>query len=324
VSAVGLIILNIFTNVSIIIVNKYVFKVYEFNYATLVTFLHFVFTAIGLRIMAKFGLFEMKPLTALQVLPLAACYALCTPLSNLSLAFNSVGFYQMMKILTTPYVALVEWWFYGATFSDPIKFSLFLVTVGVIFASVNDVEFNWLGATYAIVCMIITAQYQIYVGTKQKELGVNSTQLLTNMVPVSALIVLVLTPFLDATGIFFAQENSLVNYEFTAEAVLAVFGSAVLAVFVNMSIFLLIGATSPVTYNVVGHFKTVLILAFSFVVFDTPFNGKNVLGMILALAGMILYTHIKMNAPPAPPKPAPVPTNSATSPLTAKDVDEED
>ena len=41
----------------------------------------------------------------------------------------------------------------------------------------------------------------------------------------------------------------------------AVFGSALLAVFVNLSIFLLIGATSAVTYNVVGHFKTVLILA---------------------------------------------------------------
>ena len=90
--------------------------------------------------MARFGLFEMKDLTTRQVLPLAACYALCTPLSNLSLAFNSVGFYQMMKILTTPYVALIESTFYGAKFSNPIKLSLFIVTVGVIFASVNDIE----------------------------------------------------------------------------------------------------------------------------------------------------------------------------------------
>lgn len=90
--------------------------------------------------MAKFGLFEMKDLTVRQVLPLAACYALCTPLSNLSLAYNSIGFYQMMKILTTPYVALVEATFYGAKFSQPIIFSLILVTIGVLFASVNDVE----------------------------------------------------------------------------------------------------------------------------------------------------------------------------------------
>lgn len=63
--------------------------------------------------------------------------------------------------------------------------------------------------------------------------GVNSTQLLTNMVPVSAVIVLILVPLLDRTGLFFAQENSLVNYEFTPAAMYAVAGSAVLAVFVN-------------------------------------------------------------------------------------------
>jgi hypothetical protein len=96
--------------------------------------------SIGLRIFSKFGLFELKPVTWTQILPLAACYALCTPLSNLSLAFNSVGFYQMMKILTTPYVAFVEATFYGAKFSNPIKLSLLIVTVGVLMASVTDVQ----------------------------------------------------------------------------------------------------------------------------------------------------------------------------------------
>jgi hypothetical protein len=43
--AAAFIVLNILTNVSIILVNKYVFQVFQFNYATLVTFLHFVFTA---------------------------------------------------------------------------------------------------------------------------------------------------------------------------------------------------------------------------------------------------------------------------------------
>ena len=94
----------------------------------------------GLRIFARFGVFEWKDSSWRKVLPLAAAYALCTPLSNLSLAYNSVGFYQMLKILTTPYVALVEGMFYGATFSQPIKLSLLIVTIGVLLASVNDVE----------------------------------------------------------------------------------------------------------------------------------------------------------------------------------------
>lgn len=63
-----------------------------------------------------------------------------------------------------------------------------------------------------------------------------------------------------------------------------------------MSIFLVIGATSPVTYNVVGHFKTVIILTASFILFASPLNAKNILGMSLALGGMIMYTHFKMQA----------------------------
>ena len=54
----------------------------------------------------------------------------------------------------------------------------------------------------------------------------------------------------------------------------------------------------------------------SFVIFNTPFDVKNVAGMLLALVGMILYTHIKMNAP----KPAPAPAPAETVPLKAGEV----
>jgi hypothetical protein len=41
----------------------------------------------------------------------------------------------------------------------------------------------------------------------------------------------------------------------------------------------------------------------SFLIFGGDFNAYNIMGMVLALVGMILYTHLKMNAP----KPAPEP-----------------
>ena len=93
----GLIAGNLVVNVSIVLVNKYVFQVFGFNYATTLTALHFWATAIGLRIMASQGLFTPKPVPLMKVLPIAAAYALSIPLSNLSLAFNSVGMYQMVR-----------------------------------------------------------------------------------------------------------------------------------------------------------------------------------------------------------------------------------
>ena len=49
--------------------------------------------------------------------------------------------------------------------------------------------------------------------------------------------------------------------QLTWAAAVAIAGSAVLGLLVSLSMFLMIGATSGVTFNVVGHAKTVLVLA---------------------------------------------------------------
>ncbi|EEC71719.1 hypothetical protein OsI_04250 [Oryza sativa Indica Group] len=58
----------------------------------------------------------------------------------------------------------------------------------------------------------------------------------------------------------------------------------------TFSTFLVIGKTSPVTYQVVGHLKTCIILGFGYVLFNNPFSWRNILGILLALLGMILYS----------------------------------
>ncbi|CAE7940987.1 UXT3, partial [Symbiodinium sp. KB8] len=136
----GLIAFNLAVNVSIVLVNKYVFDVFGFNYAATLTAVHFWATAAGLRLMAWQKLFTPKPVALLQVLPIAAAYALSIPLSNLSLAFNSVGVYQMIKILTTPFIAMVQFTAFGKTFSRPIIGALSIVVVGVVMATVNDFQ----------------------------------------------------------------------------------------------------------------------------------------------------------------------------------------
>lgn len=98
-NAVALLILfNLSVNVSIVLVNKYVFDIFEFRYATTLTALHFGCTAVGLDIMGKyFGVFKPKPVPLRDIAPIAVAYAFSIPLSNLSLAYNSVGFYQMVS-----------------------------------------------------------------------------------------------------------------------------------------------------------------------------------------------------------------------------------
>ncbi len=67
--------------------------------------------------------------------------------------------------------------------------------------------------------------------------------------------------------------------------------SCMISVSVNFSTFLVLGKTSAVTYQVLGHLKTCLILALGYLVLANPFSWRNVCGILIALSGMALYSH---------------------------------
>lgn len=64
-----------------------------------------------------------------------------------------------------------------------------------------------------------------------------------------------------------------------------------ISVSVNFSTFLVIGKTSPVTYQVLGHLKTCLVLAFGYILLHDPFSWQNILGILIAVVGMALYSY---------------------------------
>lgn len=67
--------------------------------------------------------------------------------------------------------------------------------------------------------------------------------------------------------------------------------SCLISVSVNFSTFLVIGKTSPVTYQVLGHLKTCLVLTFGYVLLHDPFSWRNILGILVAVVGMVLYSY---------------------------------
>lgn len=67
--------------------------------------------------------------------------------------------------------------------------------------------------------------------------------------------------------------------------------SCLIAVSVNFSTFLVIGKTSPVTYQVLGHLKTCLVLAFGYTLLHDPFTERNIIGITIAVFGMGLYSY---------------------------------
>ncbi|CAN1262834.1 UDP-xylose transporter 2 [Linum perenne] len=80
-------------------------------------------------------------------------------------------------------------------------------------------------------------------------------------------------------------------FKYTPQVLFFIVLSCMISVSVNFSTFLVIGKTSPVTYQVLGHLKTCLVLAFGYVLLRDPFSWRNILGILVAIVGMVLYSY---------------------------------
>jgi solute carrier family 35 protein E3 len=213
---------------------------------------------------------------------------------NLSLGFNSVGFYQMTKLAIIPCTVSIQQAFYGKSFSNEVKAALATLLLGVAVATVTDARVNFLGTTVSLLAVATTCVSQIWTNTMQKEHGVNSTQLLYAASPYMAAILCAIALPLDV-GLTSASSSGSAKHVFSrdggsAGAIVFVASlTCVIAVLVNFSTFLVIGKCDAVTYQVLGHLKTVLVLAFGFFALGDPMSFKNVLGIGVALIGMVAY-----------------------------------
>ncbi|KAL4226729.1 hypothetical protein ACF0H5_014709 [Mactra antiquata] len=246
-------------------------------------------TSIGLLICQQMNLFQPKRLPVLSMLPLALTFCGFVVFTNLSLETNTVGTYQLIKTMTTPCIMLIQTRFYDKTFSVPIKMTVIPIALGVFLNSYYDVKFSVYGIIFASIGVIVTSLYQVWVGEKQHEFQVNSMQLLFYQAPLSAGLLILIIPFIEPVGdlVWLVKVSSL-------QCMVAVIMSGIVAFSVNLSIYWIIGNTSPVTYNMVGHLKFCLTLLGGFILFHDSLNYLQICGIVTTLAGVVAYTHFKL------------------------------
>jgi len=283
---------NFFSSIGIIFTNKIIFKSFGFKFATFYTALHFAGTAIGLRVCRACGVYEHKKMNHMKVLPMSLAFCLHIVFNNLSLQYNSVGFYQLMKVLMSPLTAMVQTFFFGVPIAASLQMALAVTCCGVGIATVNDMNVNALGTFYACLGLLGGVFYQLWVKTKQKALGGNSFQVLEYQAPQSALLVLLMTPVFDQVqgphGLLAALRGANVHLI----AALAV--ACAVAFCVNLSLFMVIGRTSPLSYQVLGHGKLVFVLLGGILFFGGDTNSKRLFGMFLTFCGVVWYGHLKL------------------------------
>ncbi len=285
-SVLSAIIWNVISVVGVVILNKHLSQNDGVTQVVFLSFLHFFFTMVGMRILLSLNFFEYKPAETSKLLPVAFGSIGSVAFMNLNLKSNSVGFYQLSKLFCIPVAILLERLTYGEKVPKKVQLTLVPVILGVGIATVSDTSLNFIGTIYAILAVLCTTCAQVFTSRFQKELNFDGLQLLYHTSPIISLGMLFFGLALEGIpGITFRFEPS-------TGTVYRIIITCVFALLVNVTNYVVLGKTDALTYQIVGHFKMICIIILGFLLFNQHASFKNILGIAIALVGVMLYSEV--------------------------------
>ncbi|KAI3344060.1 integral membrane protein [Ustulina deusta] len=287
------IVVNTLATIGIVFTNKAIFSDPSLKLAQL-TFaaFHFFMTWLLLYTLSRprFAYFVPRRTTIREVIPLSIAMSLNVILPNLSLAYSSITFYQVARILLTPTVATMDFVLYHTTLPRNAILALVPACIGVGAVSYYDSlpsdnanvkTTSITGVIFAFSGIFASSLYTVWIKSYQRRLQISSMQLLFNQAPVSAFLLLYVIPFVDTLPTW--SQVPLNRW-------LMILISGMFAALINMSQFFIIGQTGPVSSTVVGHLKTCLIVTLGWVTSGRSVGDKSIFGVVVAVGGMIFYS----------------------------------
>jgi solute carrier family 35 protein E3 len=250
---------------------------------------HFFITWLTLYTLSRprFGFFVPRRTSIREIAPLSIAMSLNVILPNLSLAFSTVTFYQVARILLTPTVALMNYVLYKSTLPRDAVIALIPACAGVGMVSyydslptsdVNVKTTSGLGVIFAFSGILASSLYTVWIASYHRKLQMSSMQLLFNQAPVSAFLLLYVIPFVDTFPVW---------KEVPVNRWVMIMASGLFASLINISQFFIIAQTGPVSSTVVGHVKTCTIVALGWITSGRAIGDKSVLGVFVAVGGII-------------------------------------
>ena len=178
---------NFFSTVAVTFINKLCFSKVQFGFPAALSNIHFLCTYAGVEAMRVFGGFSpITPPPSLRdpnYLAICVVVGLVTPLNNTSLKLNSIGVYQIVKLMVTPVVVALEFGLDGKLLSYSRTAWLSGVCACVLVSSRADLELSLPGAIAASVWVPLAALYKVQWGRVRKQRGCSTLSLMHAVLP---------------------------------------------------------------------------------------------------------------------------------------------
>ena len=281
---------NFFAAIGCIALNKRAFVLFPFPAA--LTCVHYFVSWAGVDLLLAAGKFEARPVPQAHsraFYALILTWSVCNALSNVSLERNSVGFYQLAKLMVTPSLVAFDFFAYGRRVTLLQGVALLLACIGVALASVSDVQLHAIGASVATAAVATAAAQKVLNSHVQQIGGLSSLQVMHNAFPAMALLSIAYVPLMDRRlhQLAALQWCSIEALGWIAASALAAFGA-------TWSATLIFGLISALAHVLLGQVKTCSVILTGAVLYDARPTARGVAGASLALSAITAYSLLEM------------------------------
>ncbi|XP_057444933.1 UDP-galactose transporter 1-like [Lotus japonicus] len=281
-------------NVTVIIVNKWIFQKLDFKFPLSVSCVHFICSSIGAYVVIK--VLKIKPLITVdpedrwkRIFPMSFVFCINIVLGNVSLRYIPVSFMQTIKSFTPATTVLLQWLVWRKSFDSRIWASLIPIVGGILLTSMTELSFNMFGFCAALVGCLATSTKTILAESLLHGYKFDSINTVYYMAPFATMILALPALLLEGNGVI----EWLNTHPYPWSALTIIFSSGVLAFCLNFSIFYVIHSTTAVTFNVAGNLKVAVAVLVSWLIFRNPISYLNAVGCGITLVGCTFYGYVR-------------------------------
>jgi solute carrier family 35 protein E3 len=286
--------LNVVAVVGCVAFTKIVFlPPYNFTFINAISSMHFFYTSAMGYFCQRLYMFQPKAVPIVEYVKVGATQVGAVCLINLSLYYNSIGMYQVLKFGNIAVICVIEYLWLGQYYSFATYLSIGGLLLGIYMTTVTEIKFSLIGFICGALGATCAAFHQILTKNIQQVYDVSAIQLLQPQALYAGVFAVVASVCID-------DITALASYEWSSKAVWLIFLGCNCAFLLNFSCYLVIGRTSPITYGVAGNLKTTGTLLFGYLILKQKCTLRNLVGIILSNACSVWYACLRMQVSKKP------------------------
>lgn len=285
-----------FSNIGVLLLNKYLLSIYGYRYPIFLTMLHMLscaaysFAAIRWLELVPFQhILSRRQFMKIFALSVIFCFSVVC--GNTSLRYLPVSFNQAIGATTPFFTAIFAFLITCKKESAEVYLALLPVVLGIVLASNSEPLFHLFGFLICVGSTAGRALKSVVQGillTSESE-KLHSMNLLLYMAPMAAMILLPFSLYIEGNVLAVTMEKSRGDWFI----VLLLIGNATVAYLVNLTNFLVTKHTSALTLQVLGNAKAAVAAVVSVLIFRNPVTVMGMTGFGVTVMGVVLYSEAK-------------------------------